>query len=81
MGNDGPEFVLKPDELIMEFLDASVDVTVHNRTQIHRYSFGAETVQRLDPVAFQPQDFAEEWLTRPWTEMQSRSEPETEEWH
>jgi len=81
MGNDGPEFVLKPDELIMEFLDASADVDVHNRTQIQRYTFGAAGVQRFDPVAFQPQDFAEEWLTRPWNEMQPRSAPQTKEWH
>lgn len=80
LGNDGPEFVLKPDEMTMEFLDSSVDVGVHNRTQIHRYNLESG-VQRLDPVAFQPQDFAEEWLTRPWSEMQSRSAPETKEWH
>jgi hypothetical protein len=78
--NDGPEFVLKPDELIIEFLDSSVDLGVHNRTNIQRYTFGA-AVQRLDPVAFQPQDFAEEWLTRGWNEMDSRSAAETKEWH
>ena len=73
-------FVLKPDELIIELKDRSVDVMVHNRTQILRYSF-AEGVHRLDPVALQPQDFAEEWLTEPWTEMASRSDPKTKEWH
>jgi hypothetical protein len=76
----GPEFVLQPEELIVEFLDWSVDTDTHNRTQIHRYHF-AQGVQRLDPVAFQPQDFAEEWLTRPWSEMQSRSALQTAEWH
>ena len=75
-----PEFVVKPEELIMEFLDASLDVSIHNRTQIHRYSF-AGGVHRLDPVALQPQDFAEEWLTRPWSEMQSRSVLEVKKWH
>ena len=80
LGNDEPEFVLKPDAMIIEFLDRSIDTDIHNRTQIHRYSFAAG-VHRLDPVAFQPQDFAEEWLTRPWREMQSRSVPETETWH
>jgi hypothetical protein len=78
--NDGPEFVLKPEELILEFLDFSVDTGVHNRTKIHRYRF-SNSVQRLDPIAFQPQDFAEEWLTRPWSEMQSRSAPATADWH
>jgi hypothetical protein len=80
LGNDGPEFLLKPDELMIEFLDRSIDVGVHNRTHLFRYSF-ATGVKRLDPVAFQPQDFAEEWLTAPWSEMQSRSKPETQKWH
>jgi hypothetical protein len=78
--DDGPGFVLKPNELIMEFLGSSVDVDILIRTQIHRYKFAIGS-QRLDPVAFQPQDFVEEWLTRPWSEMQSRSEPETKDWH
>jgi hypothetical protein len=79
LNDDGP-IVLRPDELIIEFLDSSVDGGVHNRTRIHRYSF-ARGVQRVDPVAFQPQDFAEEWLTRPWSEMESRSVGDTREWH
>lgn len=80
LGNDGPDFVLKPDELIVQFLDSSIDPDVHNRTAIRRYSFSAG-VRRLDPIALQPQDFVEEWLTRPWAEMQSRSAPETQASH
>jgi hypothetical protein len=80
LGNDGPEFVLKPNELTVEFLDASVDGGIHNRTRIHHYRLNPD-VKRVDPVAFQPQDFAEEWLTRPWNEMESRSDSDTEEWH
>jgi hypothetical protein len=81
IGNYEAQFVLKPEELIIEFQDQSVDGGVHNRTELDRYAFGAKDMTRLDPVAFQPQDFAEEWLTRPWSEMQSRSKPKTEEWH
>jgi hypothetical protein len=77
---DDPEFVVKPDNLIIEFLDRSVDAGIHNRTEIQRYNF-SDGVQRLDPVALQPQDFAEEWLTRPWSEMESRSANSTKEWH
>jgi hypothetical protein len=80
LGNDGPEFVLKQEELMIEFLDRSVDSGVHNRTYLLRYSF-ADAVKRVEPLAFQPQDFAEEWLARPWSEMQSRSASETEKWH
>jgi hypothetical protein len=76
----GPEYILKPNELIIQFLGSSMDADIHNRTRIHRYSF-AGSVRRLDPVALQPQDFVEEWLTRPWTEMQSRSAAGTRRWH
>jgi hypothetical protein len=79
-GDDGLIFTLKPNELIFELLDSSIDTGIHNRTQVHRYSF-ADGVKRLEPVALQPQDFAEEWLTRPWSEVRSRSAPETERWH
>jgi len=82
MGNedDGLVFALKPEELILELLDSSVDGGIHNRTQIHRYNF-VDGVKRLEPVALQPQDFAEEWLTQPWSEMRSMSLPETQKWH
>jgi hypothetical protein len=77
---DASDFEEKPDELIIELLDNSVDMGIHNRTQIHRYNF-IDGVKRLEPVALQPQDFAEEWLTRPWSEMQSKSVPEAKKWH
>jgi hypothetical protein len=77
----GTEFVPKPDELVIESAYFGVDPMSHlARTRIYRYSF-RQGVQRLDPVALQPQDFAEEWLTRPWCEMQSRSAGETKDWH
>jgi hypothetical protein len=75
-----PVFALKPEELTVEFLAESVDGGVHNRTYIQRHGF-TDGARRLDPVALQPQDFVEEWLTRPWAEMLSRSKPETENWH
>jgi hypothetical protein len=80
LGNDGPEFVLRPEELMIEFLDSSVDGGIHNRTNIERFNFAAG-VRWLDPVAFQPQDFVEEWLVRPWSEMESRSDASTKTWH
>jgi len=39
LGNDGPEFILKPDGLMIEFLDHSVDGDIHNRTHLFRYNF------------------------------------------
>jgi hypothetical protein len=78
LDDDGPTFVLKPDQLILELLDTGFDT--QRRTSILRYSF-ADGVRRLEPFAFQPQDFAEEWLISSWTEMQSRSTPVTRKWH
>ena len=45
-----------------------------------RYSIGAGGVQRIDPVALQPQDFVHEWMIRPWDEMQSRSSDSLLKW-
>jgi hypothetical protein len=81
MGDDEwPLFVLSPTTMTLEFSDFSVGDTVHHRTKIQRYEF-TPPAQRIDPVALQPQDFAEEWLTRPWTEMESRSAPATKALH
>jgi hypothetical protein len=80
LSDDSPTFVLKPDELMIEFRDYCVDALIHNRTNIERFNF-ADGVRRLDPVAFQPQDFVEEWLVRPWSEMQARSVESTKAWH
>jgi hypothetical protein len=76
----GPLFVLSPTEMTVEFSDSSVDGAVHHRTRIERNLF-APAAQRIDPVALQPQDFAEEWLTRPWNEMESRSATATRALH
>lgn len=76
----GPLVLLEPDRLTVEFLDSSVDGEVHNRTRVHIYNLANEP-KRVDPVALQPQDFAEEWLTRPWSEMTSRSSQGLELWH
>lgn len=78
--NGGPEFILKPEEMAIEFTARSMDSGILTRTRILRYSF-TPVIRRVDPVALRPQDFAEEWLTRPWDEMQSRSAEETKKQH
>jgi len=75
-----PLFVLTPTEMTVEFVDFSVSRGVHHRTRVKRYAL-APTAQRVDPFALQPQDFAEEWLTGPWTEMESQSAPATHVLH
>jgi len=82
MGNEdgGRIFVLRPDELIIEFLDRSVDMGIHNRTHIFRYNF-TNGVHRIGPFAFQPQDFVEEWLASSSSEVKAMSSPGAGEWH
>ena len=73
-GTDHPYNVeLTPDELSIELLDRSIDPAIHNRTHVLHYKLGPAAVERTDPVALQPPDFVDEWLTRPWAEMESRS--------
>ena len=76
----GPEFVLRPTGLTVRFLGSSIDPDAPNRTRIFRYGF-TPAAQRLDPVALRPQDFVEEWLQRPWSEMQTRSAASTRRLH
>ena len=75
-----PLFVLTPIGMTIEFVDFSVSGAVHHRTRFKRYAL-TSAAQRLDPFALQPQDFAEEWLTQPWSEMESRSAPATRALH
>jgi hypothetical protein len=85
-GADEPYQVrLEPDELLMEIRDRSIDAGIHNRAHILHYDAARTPVERIDPVALQPQDFVDEWLTRPWQEMESRSDEgkrgSLEKWH
>ena len=74
LGMDPPYNVrLEPSELLLEFRDRSIDMGIHNRTHVLHYRIDESSSERIDPVALLPQDFVDEWLTRPWSEMQSRS--------
>lgn len=64
---------LEPEELLMEVRDSSIDGGIHNRAHVLHFKAPGLTIERVDPVALQPQDFVDEWLTRPWSEMESRS--------
>lgn len=64
---------LDPDELLMELRDRSIDDGIHNRAHVLHFKAPGLTAERIDPVALQPRDFVDEWLTRPWSEMESRS--------
>jgi len=76
---------LKADEMLLELQDRSLDPRIGKRTHVLRYSVTPSAVERVDPVALKPQDFVDEWLTRPWDEMASRSSVQDhdnlEKWH
>ena len=63
---------LSPSELLLEFAAAAMEGALR-RTYVLHYGIGPDSVERIDPVALQPQDFVHEWLIAPWEEMQSRS--------
>ena len=69
-----PLFVLSPTEMTVEFEDSSVEWRCSSSDEDPAIHF-TPAARRIDPIALQPQDFAEEWLTRPWSEMESRSVP------
>lgn len=68
IGND--QFIdgqLLPDDLLVEYRNRSVDDGVHNRTFISHFRIGGDDkVQRVAPVALNPRDFVDEWMTQPW---------------
>ena len=55
-------------EVVAEALEAG-----HGRNPRNALQDWSEGVERIDPVALQPQEFVHEWMIRPWDEMQSRS--------
>jgi hypothetical protein len=70
---------LTPGDLLLE-LQAEALGAGWRRTYVLHYRIGPDSVQRIDPVALQPQDFVHEWMIRPWDEMQPRSAAALEKW-
>jgi hypothetical protein len=82
---DAYQVRLDPDELLMQVRARSIDTGIHNRLHVLHFNAAKTTAERVDPVALQPQDFVDEWITRPWSEMESRSvrsgRERLEKWH
>jgi hypothetical protein len=82
LDQDDPVVRLRSDEFLLELIYANIALAP--RAHVLRYRVGSEGAERIDPVALQPQDFVDEWLTRPWEEMASRSDPSNpklKKWH
>jgi hypothetical protein len=77
---DEPPVRLTPNELLLELTGNRIDT--ERRTHVLRYRVAPASAERIDPVALQPHDFVDEWLTRPWNEMESRSVGrDLKKWH
>lgn len=56
-------------DLLVQFDGKSIDSGVLIRSHVLHYAIGqGDALRRILPIALNPSDFAEEWLTSPWTE-------------
>ena len=55
-------------DLWVKFTGASIDEGVLTRTRVLHYAVGArDRVRRVAPVALDPGDFVDEWVSQPWS--------------
>jgi hypothetical protein len=77
---------LLPNDLLVEYRNRSIDDGVHNRAFVSHFRIGDDDkVRRVAPVALNPRDFVDEWLTQPWqdagTWTEARSSARMRVWH
>ena len=67
------------EDVLIEYTVRSIDVGVHHRQQVRHYVVKQDKVERTDPIALGPRDFADEWLgirwdkSSGWTERAART--------
>lgn len=83
LGQDGPAYTahLEKNGIRIAYFGRSIDSGLLIRKHVLRYALEGGEVRRLDPIAYSPRDFVDEWLTRSWNEVSDRSEPRITEWH
>ena len=88
MGNDvSASARLTERDVLIEFQGRSIDSGVLVRPQVRHYLVReGDKLERIAPVALNPNDFVDEWLTRPWAEAARWAEPDRqggtlEQWH
>ena len=77
---------LLPDDLLVEYRNRSIDGGIHNRAFVYHFLIGDDDkVRRVAPVALNPRDFVDEWLTQPWKDVsawtEARSKAQMRAWH
>jgi hypothetical protein len=70
-----PSATLEPSAVRIEFEGRSIDPGILIRRFLRHYALAGGQIQRIEPLAFSPADFVEEWLTRPWPEISRFSAP------
>jgi hypothetical protein len=75
-GHDIPiEGSLGDGDALVEFTIGSFADDISAYEEIWHYRVHDDKVERIDPVALNPRDFTEEWLTQPWTQAGLWSRP------
>jgi len=68
LNDDGPRERLSDNDALFAFESSSVDGDVFTRTHVWHLAANDRSARRLEPIALNPRDFVDEWLTRPWNE-------------
>lgn len=69
-------------DVLLEFTVSSVDTGVGRREAVLRYRIEGDRARRIDPIAFTPRNFVEEWLTHNWSDASGWSTSEAvRRWH
>jgi hypothetical protein len=81
----GIQGAVRSDEALIEYTVDSVDKGVLLRQTVRHYRIDGDKVERTAPLALGPRDFANEWLSQPWSSSPAWSEPAQrtalQEWH
>ncbi|HKD23386.1 MAG TPA: hypothetical protein VKB71_15325 [Rhizomicrobium sp.] len=86
LGDNPARARMSDDDVLIEFDGDSVDGGKLVRPHLRHYAVRYNKVARIAPIALKPDDFVEEWLTRPWTESatwsdQPSDDPALQKWY
>jgi len=65
---------VEPDDVLIEFGSSGLEPGFV-RPYILHFKVDGSQAKRVEPIALQPADFVDEWLTQPWLEISEWSEP------
>ena len=74
-----PRVSMRADGFRMDFRALMRDNS--RREGVLNYQVRDNIARRIEPIALRPEDFVDEWLSRPWSEMQDWSTPANAEAH